>query len=103
MNEVSISLGTVLAICAAIVSISSAYKIIAKPGKDLEEKLAKYEKLLANDKEHLEKLDAYVKDSKKMDALIARCLLLILDHEIHGNNIEGLKKLKEEIEIECLG
>ena len=88
--EITITLSQVLAIAAAISAIAAAYKIVSKPVKTLNEKFDKYDKLLDNDKKHLEKLDAMMIDIKNDLNVQGDMTYQILSHMATNNNTGGM-------------
>ena len=97
-------IGTVLAVCAGIVTLSGATAAIIKaiqtmqkPERDqderissLEERVDRHDDLLDKDKNRLEAIE----DGNRATQ---RALLALLDHGIDGNNIEQMQNAKTEL------
>lgn len=84
----------VLAVAAAIVTLSKVWDIISarlKPHKDLREAVADHEKRLARDKERLDK-------QEEANGVIFRALYAQINHELSGNGNDILRKSRDEIQ-----
>lgn len=93
MGDISISLSTVLSICAAVTAVWGVYKIykeLKKPNDDLRAQVQANTKHIANDNERIKDVEIY-------SNMICRCLLVQLDHQITGNGIDKLKKMRTEL------
>ena len=53
--------------------------------------MARHDELLANDKRHFEILE-------EGNRVNQRCMLALLSHDIDGNEVEGLKTAKDELQ-----
>ena len=87
------AINSVLAICGGLAILYSGISAIAKmlsPYKQLEDTVNRHNKILDNDNKRLE----YMEESNK---LTLKCMLTLIDHEITGNGIDGMKTLKKEI------
>ena len=93
-NDLSTTVVVIMAICSAVILINNtikATKELNKPQADLK-KLS--DKNAEDIKAHKERLDA-LEDNAKMQT---KTLLAIVNHEISGNDINGLKAVKKEME-----
>lgn len=106
----------VLWICAAISAVGAAVAVIVKavtaakaPTKQLEERMETYErsteKRLGDLEDAVEKhVEYFGNDKKRLDGIeegnrvTQRALLALLSHGIDGNDVEGLKKAKNELQ-----
>ena len=95
----------ILWLCAALVAISGAVAVIVRAVtvakrpheqqdariESIEERVAKHDALLNNDKSRLE----VIEDSNRVTQ---KALLALLDHSIDGNNTEQMKQAKEDLQ-----
>lgn len=95
----------ILAVCAGISCIAAAIVWVAKgiraakaPAKRVEERLAALEKLaedhqkfFANDKDRLDTIE-------EGSRVTQRAILALLSHGIDGNDIDGMKAAKKELQ-----
>ena len=106
----------VLLICAAISAVGAAVAVIVNavtaakaPTKQLEERIDTYErstdKRLGDLEDAVEKhVEYFGNDKKRLDGIeegnrvTQRALLALLSHGIDGNDVEGLKKAKNELQ-----
>lgn len=92
--EFTITSSQILAICAFISAIWGVYKIIKelkKPSEDLRKEVEKHSKLLDTDDRRLKEIE----DSNKM---ILQTLLAMINHNITGNGIENMKKIRDDLQ-----
>lgn len=105
-----------LAICGAIVAISAAVAVIIKiidhfkaPDKrqderigTLEKKVGTIEERLAEGDRHFAEHDSQMRHleetMKKTNTLIIESLKVLIEHDIDGNNIEGLRQTNHKID-----
>ena len=84
----------VLLICASIAALGGAISYIhkvLKPVRDLVKRVDKHDKLLDNDNKRLMQKD-------ETDKVLCRSMLALMDHEITGNSIDGLKKARKDLQ-----
>ena len=94
MMEFTITSGQILAFCAFVSAIWGVWKIIKevkKPKDDLVEKVKLHDELLKKDNERL-------KEMETSNKLVLQCLLIIINHDITGNGIEGMKEARDELQ-----
>lgn len=92
--EFSITSDQILALCAFVTAIWGVYKIIKevrKPSDDLKSKVETHDRLLESDNRRLNEVE-------QSNKLILQSLLVIVNHEISGNGIEGMKKTRDELQ-----
>ena len=77
----------------------------SKPVRDLEARLNQYDQFFQNDKFRLEALerrldaiDVEMKGNKHENSIMMKMLLALTRHAIDGNNIEGLKRMSQEVQ-----
>lgn len=94
MGEITISTawGWLLAACAAVVTLAKAWEIVKKWGKgDIAKRLEEADRKLQSDA-------IRIKGLEDGQAITMRALLAIVNHEIDGNNIEGLKNTRDALQ-----
>lgn len=105
-----------LAICGGIVAISAAFAVIIKiidhfkaPDKKQDERIRllevrvdKIDSRLEDGNKHFEQHDMQMeslKESmKKSNRLVIESLKILIEHDIDGNNIDGLKQMNHKID-----
>lgn len=91
MGDITISLETLLWICAAIGTVAAAFKILSAPLRKLNGKFEKYDELLSNDKKRLDRQEEILNDIKKDLRIQGDMTYQILDHMATHNNTGGMK------------
>ncbi len=84
----------ILGIAGGIVVIYNASKVILgaiSPITKIKDKINKHDELLDNDNKRLNSIE-------KTNQMMCKSMLALLDHEITGNSIEKLKKVKTEMQ-----
>ena len=92
--EFTITSEQILGLCAFITAVFGVYKIIKelrKPSDNLKAKVENHDRLLDSDNKRL-------KEVEESNRLILQSLLVIVNHEISGNGIEGMKKTIDELQ-----
>lgn len=92
--EFTITSEQILGLCAFITAVFGVYKIIKelrKPSDNLKAKVENHDRLLDSDNKRL-------KEVEESNRLILQSLLVIVNHEISGNGIEGMKKTRDELQ-----
>ena len=94
-----------LGVCTSIVTIDRVVDIIIKIKTRSETPVSNLEARLALIEKHLEEVDRYLaQDKMRLDEYgegsrtTQRALLALLANAIDGNNVDQLKKAKEELE-----
>lgn len=90
--------GAITAVGAAITVLAKAWSKIKAPSKKIEERLSAVEKKLD------EHQDYFSNDNERLDIIeegnkvTQRALLALLSHGIDGNDVEGMRKAKAELQ-----
>lgn len=98
--DISIVYGVLMAGCGLVASIWGVVKIIKeikKPSTDLAKKVAAHEQRLSDGTERFELGEARMQRMEDNNKMIMRCFLALLNHEITGNDISSLKRIREEL------
>lgn len=102
---VTLNPNTIIAFCTCITVVVAALKalwevkkVLNKPLDDIRKKLDDHDKFLANDKEHLEKIDYILEDIAKAMNLQVKSLKTVLSHLSDGNHTGEIKKREEELD-----
>lgn len=90
MNKFVISLADILYVAGALTAIIGAYKLVTKPYKDLVKMVSD------NSKKILELYEENEKNQKARTAEL-KALTAIINHQLDGNDKEGLKKTRDEL------
>lgn len=95
----------VLWICGAIVSVSAAVTIIIKvvqkakaPEKKQDERITKLEERMDKFQQYFDNDNKRLTDLEKGNIITQQALFALLSHAINGNDIDGLKKAKRDME-----
>ena len=92
--EFTITSTQILAFCAFVSAIYGAYKIVKelkKPSDNLKEEVDRHATLLDTDNKRLQEIES----SNKM---ILQTLLAIINHDITGNGIDKMKKIRDDLQ-----
>ena len=93
MEELSITWQTILAFCGGVAVIAGAVKIIwstFSPLRELKKRVDKHDTILDKDNNRLKSIE----DGQKVQC---QALMCIMQHMIDGNDINNLKKVRNEI------
>ena len=92
-------------ICTIIMSVGGAGAIVVglyrwahKPTDKRDETLKKHSQLLDNDNKRLKELEEWKKQSDEWQKVMMKSMLALLSHSIDGNNTDGLKQAKNELQ-----
>ena len=95
---------TILAICRGISVIggaaavlSGAYKKYKKPTSDLEQRIEVIESDIKDIKQKLNNDYENINNNRNDMNLLMRSMFCLIENKITGNNIEGLKKTRDEL------
>lgn len=95
---------TILAICGGISVIGGAaavlsgvYKNYKKPTSDLEKRIEVIETDIKDIKQKLNNDYESISNNRNDMNLLMRSLFGLIENKITGNNIDGLKKIKDEL------
>ena len=93
-----------LSICSGITVISAAcsviykaYKSAKQPQKDIESRVSTIEADIKDIKEKLNNDYASINANREDTQLLMRSMFNLIENKITGNNIEGLKKTRDEL------
>ncbi len=84
----------ILGVAGGIIVIYNAIKVIlnlTNPVISLKTKIEKHDKMLDNDNKRLNSFE-------KSNNMLCKSMLALLEHEITGNSVERLKKVKTEMQ-----
>lgn len=91
--DITSAINTLLAICGGISIIGGAAAVIwkwVKPSVNLRKRVEKLEEKSQNDYEAINEI-------KDMQSLLVQAMIALIDNRLTGNNIDGLKKTKEDM------
>lgn len=94
MENFAITINDILYVCGILVTIWGAYKVIKevrKPGNDLKETVKKHEDCLKEDRNEIEEI-------KEGNKVICKSIMTMINHELSGNDISNMKKMRDELE-----
>lgn len=98
------AIAVVLILCGAYNTVMTALKTRRdekkrqdSPLHELEDRVDLAEEHLKSDKRRIEMLEKDTEDRKEETQLMMEMLLALVRHAIDGNNIEGLKELREKV------
>lgn len=97
INEIMVACGWIITIGGAIGVLHTAYKHYKKPTDDLEQRIGHIE---TDIKEINQKLNSdYSTINKQQDDmnLVMKSMFNLIENKITGNNIEGLKKTRDDL------
>lgn len=90
--------GTYNTIMAAIKNHMEAKKRQNAPVDTLTARVNSHDKMLANDKRHIEEMDERLSSLKTESAMTLKGVRALLSHEINGNSTEKLKESYDNID-----
>lgn len=100
----------VLSICGAIVALSSTIAVIVswqekmkRPEKFQNERLQALEDNIEELNKHLEKDAKRINKLENGNRVTQKAILALLAHGIDGNDVEGMKKAKKDMEDFLIG
>lgn len=95
----------ILALCSAVVLISSAVQVIlnwisklSAPNKTQNERLDQIEATLTKHEEYFKRDLGKFDHMDNSNRVTQRAILALLEHSIDGNEVESLKKAKSELQ-----
>ena len=71
----------ILAVCGAVAAVAKAWEILRRLGKG-----------------DIKRLEQRVDDREETEKILLRAMLAMVNHEIDGNGIEGLKNMRGELQ-----
>lgn len=91
--DITETINTILAVCGGISIIGGACAVIwkwVKPAVNFKDRIERLEEKSDNDYEAIQRIE-------DMQAAMCQALIAIMDHDITGNHVEGLKKTKADL------
>lgn len=101
INQFMVVCGWVITIGGAAGVIYSGYKKAKKPKDDIEKRLTAIENDVRDIKKKLQSDYSSINQNRDDMQLLMRSMFALLENKITGNNVEGLKKTRDEL-IEVL-
>lgn len=101
MNDIQVTVSTILALFGALAVIAGGVKVIMQmcsPFRRLTERITECEKRLDAHDSYLGNDKQAIADIKEMAKENMRVNLALLNHFIDGNGVEKMKELREEIQ-----
>ena len=92
--DFTITSGQIIWFCSFIIAIWGVKNIVKefkKPSDDLKKLVDKHSAMLDNDNRRL-------KDIEVSNKMILQSQLIIIEHEITGNGIEGMKEARDDLQ-----
>lgn len=83
-----------LYLCGLIAALWGVWKIIKevrKPNEDLKTEVSRHAQRIIEDEKIL-------KEYEDTNQMILKCLLVIINHEITGNGIDRMKKIRDDLQ-----
>ena len=90
--------GGIACIGGAVVDIAKLFGWLKKPNDKQDKLLKDHEELLKKHAELLEKDNKRLLDLEEQDRLVLQSLFALLSHGIDGNDVEAMKKCKDNIQ-----
>ena len=92
--------GYVLALAAALVTLSKAWDIIVariKPNKELRKKVEEHSQMLAKGSQQFSEIKAELQEQRDATAFLLRMDVALLNHFIDGNSTEAMKRTRDAV------
>lgn len=92
--EFTITANQIMWFCSFVAAIWGLWKIvkeIRKPTDDLKAKIERHDQMLDKDNKRL-------KEMEESNRMIMKSLSVIINHDITGNNIDKMKKTRDELQ-----
>lgn len=96
-NTILLLCGYVTAIAAAVAALYKAYKHFKKPNENFDQQLEKHDQEIKRLKEKANNDYEAINEIKDMQSLLCQAMIAMIDNRITGNNVEGLKKTKNDM------
>lgn len=100
-HDLYITFQTVLSLFGALAIIVAGISSITKmlsPFKDLQKQVSDHSDALERGKDRFQRMDDAIEAQNKMQREVCKSLIVIMNHEITGNNIDKLKSQQEELQ-----
>ena len=92
MAELTISISDLLWVAGAVCTLTATWKILKN------NPVAKHEKLISEHEKLLREHEKLLREQAETEKLLCKCMLAMIDHEITGNSIDGMKKIRTEMQ-----
>ena len=89
--------GYITASGAAVGVVLKAFKAFRKPTDNNSQKLVEHEEQIKDLKAKADNDYRAISDIKSMQSAVCQALIALIDHEITGNHIDGLKNTKKDL------
>lgn len=89
--------GYITASGAAVGVVFKAFKAFRKPTDNNSQKLVEHEEQIKDLKAKADNDYRAISDIKSMQSAVCQALIALIDHEITGNHIDGLKNTKKDL------
>lgn len=96
-NQFIVVCSYIITIGGAAAVVGSVYSKAKKPKDDLESRLTAIETEIKDIKEKLQSDYNSINQSQEDMGLIMRSVFALIENKITGNNVEGLKKTRDEL------
>lgn len=97
INQIMVLCGWIITLGGAGTVIYNAYKKAKKPQDDIEERLSAIENDIKDIKGKLQSDYDSINQNREDMNLLMRSVFSLIENKITGNNIEGLKKTRDEL------
>jgi len=97
INQFMVVCGWVITIGGAAGVLYTAYTKAKKPKDDIEARLTAMENDIKDIKEKLQNDYASINQNREDMNLLMRSMFALLENKITGNNVEGLKKTRDDL------
>lgn len=97
VNQFMVICGWIITIGGAFGVIFTAYKKIKKPKDDIEERLSSIENDVKEINKKLQSDYDSINQNREDMNLLMRSMFSLIENKITGNNVEGLKKTRDEL------
>lgn len=91
-------LGIYNTVMAAVKNHRAEVSLKSEPITVINKRLDEYDSFFASDKRRIEKLEEAVAANMKENKMMIRMQLALVRHSIDGNNIEDLRKQRDEVQ-----
>lgn len=94
MDNFITALNCFLYLCGVIATVWGAYKVIKeakKPSDELKETVRKHE-------ESIKKDEVEIAEIKEGNKVICKSIMTMINHELSGNDITNMRKMRDELQ-----
>lgn len=97
INQIMVICGWIITLGGAVTVIYNAYKRAKKPKDDIEGRLTSIENDVKEIKRKLQSDYDSINQNREDMNLLMRSMFSLIENKITGNNVEGLKKTRDEL------